>query len=113
MLYFSLASFDEIASELGVRLKALRLAQALPQTELATLAGVSRYVVQELESSGKCTLIAWLRIVQALGRESDLQGLFEQKVSSIAEMERAESARRVRAPRKHTRQRATDQQSSA
>ena len=110
MLDFSLASFDEIARQMGTRLKALRLAQALQQTELASLAGVSRYVVQELEGSGKCSLISFLRIVQALGRESDLQGLFEQKVTSIADMERAEAARRLRAPRKYSRQRATHQQ---
>lgn len=104
---FSLASFGEIASALGARLKALRLAQGLQQTELAARAGVSRYVVQELEGSGKCTLMSWLRIVQALGREADLQGLFELKVNSIAQMEQADSARRVRAPRKYSRKRAT------
>ena len=38
MLDFSLSSFDEIACELGARLKALRLAQGLQQTELATRA---------------------------------------------------------------------------
>lgn len=100
---FSLASFDEIADALGTRLKALRLAQGLQQTELATRAGVSRYVVQELEGSGKGTLMSLLRIVQALGRESDLQGLFELKVNSIAQMEQAERAHRQRAPRKYPR----------
>ena len=106
MLNFSLASFDEISSELGTRLKALRLAQGLQQTELATRAGVSRYVVQELEGYGKCTLMSLLRIVQALGRVSDLQGLFTLKVNSIAQMEQAEGARRVRAPRKYPRKHA-------
>lgn len=112
ILDFSLASFDEIAGVLGARLKALRLAQGLQQTELAARAGVSRYVVQELEGAGKCTLLSWLRIVQALGRESDLQGLFELKVNSIAQMAQADSARRVRAPRKYSRRTATAQQST-
>ena len=103
MIDFSLASFDEIACELGARLKTLRLAQGLQQIELAHRAGVSRFVVQELESAGKCTLISLLRITQALGRESDLQGLFELKVNSIAQMEQAESASRMRAPRKYAR----------
>lgn len=101
MLDFSLSSFDEIACELGARLKALRLFRGMQQTELATRAGVSRYVVQELESSGKCTLISWLRIVQTLGRESELQELFQLKINSIAAMERVEIAgKRKRAPRK-------------
>jgi transcriptional regulator with XRE-family HTH domain len=103
MLDFSLASFEEIAHALGGRLKVLRLAQGLQQTELAARAGVSRYVVQELEASGKGTLMSLLRIIQALGRESDLQGLFELKVNSIAKMEQAEGANRMRAPRKYTR----------
>ncbi|MBE0475025.1 helix-turn-helix domain-containing protein [Rhodoferax sp.] len=113
MFDFSLASFDEIAHELGARLKALRLAQGLQQIELASRAGVSRYVVQELEGSGKCTLLSLLRIVQALGRESELQGLFELKVNSIAQMEAANSARRVRAPRKYLRKNATAPETTA
>ena len=103
ILDFSLASFDEIAHALGTRLKVLRLAQGLQQTELATRAGVSRYVVQELEGSGKGSLMSLLRVVQALGRESDLQGLFELTVNSIAQMEQAERAHRQRAPRKYPR----------
>lgn len=103
ILDFSLASFDEIAHALGARLRVLRLAQGLQQTELATRAGVSRYVVQELEGSGKGTLLSVLRIVQALGLESDLQGLFELRVNSIAKMDLAERAHRERAPRKYPR----------
>jgi transcriptional regulator with XRE-family HTH domain len=103
MLDFTLASFDEIASSLGMRLKALRLSQGLQQSELATRAGVSRFIVQELEREGKATLNSLLRIVKALGRESELQGLFELHLNSIAEMERAEGAKRERAPRKYSR----------
>ena len=103
-LDFDLASFEEIAVELGARLRALRLAQCLQQTELARRAGVSRYVVQELESSGKCTLHTMLRVSQALGRLSDLQGLFEPQLHSIADMERAERAPRERARGKSNRQ---------
>lgn len=104
MLDFSLSSFDEIACGLGARIKALRLAQGMQQTELATRAGVSRFVVQELEGSGKCTLISMLRILQALGRESELQSLFARQVGTIAQMEQAEGPQLVRAPRKNTRQ---------
>ena len=100
IISFSLASFEEVASELGARLRALRLAQGLQQTELAARAGVSRYVVQELEGSGKSTIQSFLRIVQALGRESELEGLFQLKVQSIAQMEQSEGLKRVRAPRK-------------
>jgi transcriptional regulator with XRE-family HTH domain len=103
MLDFGLASSDEIAQQLGARLKALRLHQGLQQGELAMRAGVSRATVTALENRGHCTLSSLLRVVQALGREADLQGLFELKVQSIAQMEKAEAARRVRAPRKYSR----------
>lgn len=104
MIDFGLASADEIARELGSRLKALRLSQGLQQGELAARAGVSRATVTALENHGQSTLSSWLRVVQALGREADLQALFELKIQSIAQMEQAEAARRQRAPRKYSRQ---------
>lgn len=100
---FSLSSFQEVAIELGTRLKALRLVQGLQQTELAARAGVTRYTVQEFERTGKCTMISFLRIVYALRRESELQDLFQIQVRSIVEMERAELPKRKRAPRKYSR----------
>ena len=45
-----------------------------------------------------------LRILQALGHESELQGLFVRQVGTIAQMEQAAGLERVRAPRKNTRQ---------
>ena len=98
-LSFSLSSFTEVAQELGSRLRALRLYQELSQVDLASRAGVSRFVVQELEA-GRGALQSVLRVSQALGRIEDLQPLFKVHVRSIREMEAAELPKRQRAPRK-------------
>lgn len=100
---FGLSTADEIATELGARLKALRLAQGLQQGELASRAGVSRNTIVTLENRGQTTLASLLKVVMALGREADLEPLFEIKIQSIAQMEQAEAAKRIRAPRKFSR----------
>lgn len=97
---FGLATEREIRAELGGRLRAQRLAQELSQADLAERAGIGLATVQRLEARGECTLENFVRIVMGLGLADDLQGLFELKVRSIAEMEQAEKSRRVRAPRK-------------
>lgn len=99
MLDFGFASEQEIRLELGKRLRAQRLAQGLPQLELAQRAGVSVNTVKLLESKGRCTLENFMRIVLGLGLADELQPLFMLKIQSIAQMERAEQAERMRAPR--------------
>ena len=106
-LNFGLSTVDEIATELGARLKVLRLAQGLQQGELASRAGVSRTTVTTLENQGQTTLASLLKVVMALGREADLEPLFEIKIQSIAQMEQAEAAKRMRAPRKYSRKPST------
>ena len=92
---------DEIRHALGRRLRAQRLAQSLPQRELAQMAGLSLGALRKLEGGGQCSLETWVRVVQALGLAGELDGLFTLKRQSIAQMEQAEVAsRRQRAPRR-------------
>lgn len=93
MLPFELATADEIARELGQRLRAHRLAQNLQQSELAARAGVSERAVRNLERTGKATLDSLLRVVMALGLAGSLSPLFEYKPTSIREMEQASTTR--------------------
>lgn len=97
---FELAAGDEILHELGARLRAQRLAQGLPQAELAAMAGVSVGTVKSLERRGACSLATLVRVVQALGLVAHLQPLFLLPRQSIAQMEQAQRARRARAPRR-------------
>lgn len=102
-MVFNLASADEVLQTLGQRLRIQRLAQGLPQRELAQMAGLSLGALRKLESSGQSSLETMIRVVQALGLVDELEDLFVLKRQSIAQMERAESAaQRQRAPRRRT-----------
>lgn len=98
---FNLATADEILLALGQRIRVQRLAQGLPQQELALMAGLSLGALRTLERSGGCTLETWVRTVQALGLVEELYPLFTPQQPSIAQMERAQAAsQRKRAPRR-------------
>lgn len=100
ILDVAFSSPEEVCKELGARLKAQRLAQSITQAELAVRAGVSAGTVKNLESKGQSSLDSVVRIGLVLGLTDDLQALFALKLKSIAQMEQAEQARRIRASRK-------------
>ena len=82
-------------------MRAQRLAQGLPQRELAQMAGLSLGALRKLEGSGQSSLETLVRVVQALGLAGELEDLFVLQRQSIAQMEQAEAARqRQRAPRR-------------
>ncbi len=93
MLHFGLATTDEIAKELAIRLRIQRLSQNIQQSELAERAGISRKTLTTFEQSGKVSLDVFLRIVGALGLSESLSALFEIKQQTIREMELAEQKR--------------------
>lgn len=98
---FALATADEILCALGQRLKAQRLAQALPQSDLAQMAGLSLGALRKLENSGQCSLETLVRTVQALGLAHELDTVFALQRQSIAQMLQAEAVTsRQRAPRR-------------
>lgn len=97
----ALASPQEACAELGRRLREQRLAQLLPQEELASRAGVSLGAIRKLEKDGQATVLTLVRAAIALGLVGELEDLFTlQPQRSLADMARAEAARRVRAPRR-------------
>jgi transcriptional regulator with XRE-family HTH domain len=98
---FNLASTAEILRALGSRLRTQRLAQGLPQRELAQMAGLSLGALRKLEGSGQSSLETLIRVTQALGLVDELGDLFVLRRQSIAQMAQAESAgQRQRAPRR-------------
>ena len=102
MLNFNFSTSEEICRELSRRLRAQRLVQSLSQAELANLAGVSTGTVHNLETKGRASLDSLVRTIMALGLSGDLNTLFVLKVNSIAHMERAERAKRQRAPKRRS-----------
>lgn len=96
-----LSPVAEIQHILGQRLRAQRLAQGLPQRELAQMAGLSMGALRKLEGSGQSSLETMIRVVQALGLVDQLEAVFLPERQSIAQLEQAEAAgRRQRAPRR-------------
>ncbi|MFT3755758.1 MAG: helix-turn-helix transcriptional regulator [Pseudoxanthomonas sp.] len=98
---FMISTSGEILAALGARLRAQRLAQDLPQRELAQMAGLSLGALRKLEANGQSSLETLVRVVQALGLTGELEHLFVLKRTSIAQMEQAEVAQqRKRAVRR-------------
>lgn len=97
---FTFATSNEICSELGQRLRARRLMLGWSQEDLALRAGLSGGTVKNLEHKGQASLSSFIEIVYALGLAGDLTDAFKVKLLSIAAMEKAQQARRQRAPRK-------------
>jgi len=98
---FALAPTTEVLQALGHRVRAQRLAQQVPQRELAQMAGLSLGALRKLESSGQSSLETLVRTVQALGLVNELDDLFVLKRQSIAQMEQAEAvSQRQRATRR-------------
>lgn len=95
-MQFDLSTTNEIARELGKRLRAHRLAQNLQQSELAARAGVSERSLSNFERSGRGNFDLFLRLVFALGLIESMSSLFELKPKSIKAMEQA-SRKRERA----------------
>ena len=100
MQSLKLSSAAEISTLLGARARQLRLAQNLTQAELAARAGVSSGAVRKLETNGQTTLATFIKCVQALSAESDLEPVLASRLQSIAQMERnQQSVLRKRARR--------------
>ncbi|MEO8409012.1 MAG: helix-turn-helix transcriptional regulator [Propionivibrio sp.] len=98
---FDIVLPTELLQALGSRLRTQRLAQGLPQRELAQMAGRSLGALRKLEHDGQCSLETLVRVVQALGLVSELEELFVLKRQSIAQMELVEIvSQRQRAPRR-------------
>jgi transcriptional regulator with XRE-family HTH domain len=102
MRTFDLLSSQSICTELGGRIKRLRLAQNLGQQQLADMTQSSLSSVRRLETLGQGSLEFVVRVVQALQAVEQLESLFEQPVQSIAQAEREQSLalrRRARVPK--------------
>lgn len=99
---FGFATEAEIRQVLGERLRQRRIAQGLTQAEVAERSGFTLNTLSTIERTGRCTLENFIRAVMALGLVDEIQPLFLAKITSIADMERAEEppARRVRKVRK-------------
>lgn len=86
MPYISLALPDEVCTELGRRARARRLALNIPVEELAARIGVSDKTLRSFELTGRCTLVTFVRILEALNALADLQSVLATQTHSIEDM---------------------------
>ncbi len=88
----SLMSAEELAAELGARIRRERLRQNLSQGTLAERAGVGRQTVFRMESGGNSTLANFLAVLSALRRAGDLEPLLEPPLAETLDQFVANSA---------------------
>lgn len=97
----SLATPEEISTELGQRARARRLALNLSVEELAARIGVSDRTLRSFELTGRCTLGTFIRILEALNAVADLQSVLVTQPRSIEDMRMsAQAHQRKRAYKK-------------
>jgi transcriptional regulator with XRE-family HTH domain len=88
---------DSVLRELGLRLRAARLARNLTQAELATEAGISKRTLERLEGGEAATqLSGFVRVCRALKLLDRLDGLIPvaAAASPLVELERQGKRRR-------------------
>jgi DNA-binding XRE family transcriptional regulator len=100
---FNFSSADEIGKTLAQRLKSLRVQKEIAQADMAQRMGVSRSTLNTLENTGKGSLTSWIKLVQCLGQEAQLQPLFKPVITSIADMLQQQQPVRQRVTRKRLR----------
>jgi transcriptional regulator with XRE-family HTH domain len=71
----SAASPEELAAQLGARLRDLRLAQDYTQSSVADKAGISLRALRELEAGRGSTVLTLVRVLKALDAEQGLEAL--------------------------------------
>jgi len=80
-------SFEDIATELAVRLRNRRLAQNLTLEGLARRSGVALGTLKKFERTGRIALVSFIRLVVTLNDEAALAGLLlEQKFETLDEV---------------------------
>lgn len=77
---------EEIAAELGERLRALRLSQAFTQATVADKAGVSLRALRELEAGRGSNVLTFIRVLKALGVEQSLEAIAPRPTISPIDM---------------------------
>lgn len=97
-----------ISTELGSRIRQLRLHANLTQQQLAEMAGASLSAIRRLEALGQGSIDLLVRVAQALQITAQFEGLFTLPERSIAEVERLAMA----APRQRARPQRSKQTSN-
>ena len=109
MRNFNLIPSEGVCSELGARIRTLRLAKNMTKQELARMTLSSLSSIHRAEAGGHMTLDLFVRVAQSLHAIDAFDGLLVQKFQSIADLENQEhQVLRLRARTKKTNTRSTN-----
>ncbi len=98
MDYYSMND-EGILNELGSRIRDKRLSSNISQDTLASRAGVSLKVIQNIEYGKTATITGFLRVMRALNALEHLDGFLPKVRSRPSELIKLEGKRRKRASR--------------
>lgn len=76
---YTILSPQEVAADLGSRLKSRRLARNLTQDGLATRSAVPLGTLKKFENSGSISLVSFVRLVVALDEQAGLERLLDSR----------------------------------
>lgn len=74
---YLLLTEDEIAKELAIQVKELRIAKNLTQKAFAQKSGIAHMTYCKFERTGKISLIGFLKVLRHLGRLKDISSVLE------------------------------------
>jgi transcriptional regulator with XRE-family HTH domain len=102
MRNFNLIPSAGVCTELGARIRTLRLAKNITKQELARMTHSSLSSIHRAEAGGHMTLDLFVRVAQSLHAIDTFDGLLVQSFQSIADLESQETQvlrKRARNPR--------------
>ena len=103
---FEALSNAAIITEIGTRLQRERLNQNITQSSLAQKAGISRRVLQDLESGCRpCTIASLVKVLRALGRLDTLDAFLPEPGVSPLQLAKLKGRKRLRASGAHLKKR--------
>lgn len=90
-----------IVSEIGMRLKQLRLNRNISQQELAEKSGVHRVTLSKIERGQKMTLLSLIQILRGLDSLNSLDHIVPEKQISPIQLAKLRGKQRKRASRRN------------
>lgn len=92
---FTLSLPEEVCAELGARARVRRVQMNVSVEGMAQRIGVSSQTLSNFERTGKCTLVTFTRILEALRASADLQSVLVSQTRTLDDM-RAKSVAKTR-----------------
>lgn len=92
MLDLSLTKPDELVRMLCGRLRQERITQQMTQSDVASRAGLGVNTVSNLESGRNVNFESVVRVAMVLGRNKELETLFQPRLESLDDLRRYEES---------------------